>query len=331
MAPSVKHLADNKTLKVLCAKEGNKILGIAPLRKSRRRIFTHFGYDAIEPLAYGHSDYTGIILSDHKAECMQSFLTYLFDQKNWDIMYLNDIPQSSSLINLLKNRDVIQNFSVEKGVICPYLTLPGSTEELLKNLSESFRINLQRYMRKLQRDRGKVNLIEYHETMTLDKAMQIFFRIHQLRWTAKGESGAFKDQAFRNLFMDSAKLLAEKDWLRLYFLTVDNKPAATMFALEYNKKMYYNISGFNPSYSAYGVGNLLILKILEECITKGIEEFDFMQGDEPYKFKWTKKYRTNFNFTFINNKQSARCMEVILNSMNSSPHAVKILSKFSKI
>jgi CelD/BcsL family acetyltransferase involved in cellulose biosynthesis len=146
--------------------------------------------------------------------------------------------------------------------------------------------------------------------------MQILFDVHQKRWETLGEPGAFKTQWFRDMFLASAKLFAEKDWLRLYFLTADDKPTATLLALEYDQKMYANIYGFNPIYSTYGVGNLTTMKVLERCIEKKIKEFDFMQGDEPYKFRWTTKYRRNFNIQFANNKPTSKLIRLGIQAVN---------------
>ena len=333
IAPTVMHLPEHKTLKILLAKEGNNIIGIAPLRKSKHRIVgNHLGYDTIEPIAFGHSDYTGVILPERKAECIQAFLAYLFKLKDWEIMYLNDIPESSSFIKILiKNRKQFPKFTAERGFICPYLPIPTSEEELLSNLSPKFRTTLKRTMRRLLRDHMKVNMIEYHEAMSIDQAMHTFFKLHQQRWIRKGKSGAFKEKAFRKLYVDLAKLMAEKDWLRLYFLIVDNKPVATLFAYEYNKKMYGQLTGFDPKYSVYGVGNILILNVLKECIKKGIEEFDFLQGDDSYKFKWTKKYRNTINITFINKKQSSKLINFALKMANKMPYTEKILNQLIAI
>lgn len=62
MAPSVNLLEKKSSLKILCATEGNKLVGIAPFRKTRKSLNGHFGYGVIEPLTNGETDYTGVIL-----------------------------------------------------------------------------------------------------------------------------------------------------------------------------------------------------------------------------------------------------------------------------
>lgn len=327
MASSVLNFDENKTLNVLCATQNDKLVGIAPLRKSRRSINGLLKYTVIEPLAEGNTDYSGLVLAKHEAECLQFFLTHLFDQNDWDLMYLSQVPQNSHLFNLLaKHRCSLPEFTLEEGAICPYLTLPFSKQGLMKSLSSNFRRNLKKRMRKLEKDYGKVELKEYRELGSLDTTMQIFFDLHQKRWGSKGEKGTFKNLAVRDTFLTKAKLFAEKDWLRLYFLTVNDKPIAAKYCFKYKQKLYGSLSGFDPSYSSYGVGNVLMLKVLERCIDQGIREYDFMQGDELYKFDWTNKYRQNWNIIFVNKKPTSKLVRAITNGLKRI-HLDKILDE----
>ena len=91
---------------------------------------------------------------------------------------------------------------------------------------------------------------------------------------------------------------------------VNNRPIATSLDLEYGGKMYGHLCGFDPDFARYSVGNLLLLKILKQCIVKKISEYDFMQGDESYKFDWTKKYRQNINVKFFNKKFSSMILSL---------------------
>ena len=329
MAPSVKHLGNNSTLKILCAVEQEKILGIAPLRKTRRQILgTNFGYEAIEPLTYRHSDYTGIITTKRKSECIKLFLNHLYSQKDWDIMYLNDIPDSSSALKQLLNvHTQIPDFTIKKGMKCFYIKIPKSTEELWNGLSANFRASLRKSMRRLQRDIGDIDLVEYEKIMNLEQAMKLFFDMHQKRLNYLGKAGAFKTQIFRDIYMDLAKLMDEKNWLRLYFLTVNNKPVSTAFTYEYGSRIFGQLVGFYPEFSKYGVGNITIFKLLEECISKRIKELDFLQGDDKYKSKWTKNYRNTVDITFVNKKKSSKIINFALNNVNNFPFINKILDR----
>jgi CelD/BcsL family acetyltransferase involved in cellulose biosynthesis len=50
--------------------------------------------------------------------------------------------------------------------------------------------------------------------------------------------------------------------------------------------MYYYIGGFDPDYSRFGPGNLIISESIEFARKAGLHAFDFLRGREPYKYKW---------------------------------------------
>ena len=311
MAPSVNLLEKESTLKILCVTEETELIGIAPFRKTRKSLKGNFGYNIIEPLTNGNTDYSGLLITKQEVQCMQKVLTHLFRQKDWDLITIPDLPQSSPTLDLIKqNSKDLPRFKVEKGVICPYVEIPDSYEKLLSSLNPKFRKNLNRRLRKLEKEQGKVELKHYSELGSLDDTMEIFFNLHQKRWERKGEPGVFGSKKAREITIQTIKFFAERDWLRLHFLTVNNRPVATSLDLEYGGTMYGHLCGFDPDYDRYSVGNLLLLKILKQCIIKKISEYDFMQGDEAYKFDWTKKYRQNINVRFFNKKFSSMIISV---------------------
>jgi len=47
---------------------------------------------------------------------------------------------------------------------------------------------------------------------------------------------------------------------------------------------------------------LLIMKIMERSIERGLEECDFMKGDEQYKSDWTTESKANLKIKLVNKK-----------------------------
>ncbi|MHA2009442.1 MAG: GNAT family N-acetyltransferase [Promethearchaeota archaeon] len=313
-AVSAQNLKENQSLRILYVANTENIVAIAPLRKSSYSFKGGFTFDIIEPLDYGTStDYTGLIITEQETECLLLFLKFLYSQNDWDFIYLSDIPEKSRMVDLLVNNNhLLPNFEIEKGAICPYIKIPNSLENFLRNYGKNFRKNLRRGLRNLERDHGKIELKDHRDMGSIKDAMNIFFNLHQKRWLSKNQPGAFSTKRVRNIFLDRARLFAQKGWFRLYFLLVDKKPVAAKYVLEHNKKIYGCLSGFDSDYSSYSLGNLLMVKIIEKAIERGFKEYDFMKGNELYKSKWTKNYRRNVNIKFINNRFKSRIMALFL-------------------
>ena len=170
---------------------------------------------------------------------------------------------------------------------------------------------------------------QYYELCSLEQAIEILARLHQKRWTNKGQPGRFSNQKALAITKQTARYFAEKDWLRLYFLTVENKVVAIELNLEYGGTMYCHLKGFDPDYSKYSVGNLLTLKVLKECIDRKISEYDFMQRDEAYT-QWTSKYRRNTDVKWVNKSFSSLLINICL-KVAGRAKICSILSKFISI
>lgn len=71
---------------------------------------------------------------------------------------------------------------------------------------------------------------------------------------------------------------------------VDGLPAASLFVFDYqNQYLLYN-SGYDAyRFGHLGVGNALILHTIREAIEAGKSRYDFMRGDESYKFLFGAK------------------------------------------
>lgn len=306
-----KHFGNKAKLRIICVKYKDDIIAIAPLRQSFYGFVGSIGYKVIEPLGYrglmpSGGDYTGLLLGKKEAECLKLFLKYLAEDDDWDFIYLYDVHENSRIPYLLqKYSHQPLRFEVEMGAVCPYLPLPNSIDALFKGFSKKFRNNLRRCMRNLEKDHGKVKVKRYDELYSIEEAMKTLFELHGKRWRSKGMSETLNAQLIRariDFHIDLAKMLARNNWLSLNFLTVNDKPVAGLYGFEYNKIMFAAVIGFDPEYSRYSPGNLLLLKIIEKCIMERLREFDFMKGEELYKFEWTKKFRRNVNIRFVNKK-----------------------------
>ncbi|MEM2507242.1 MAG: GNAT family N-acetyltransferase [Nitrososphaeria archaeon] len=302
-----KHFGKDRKLKILCVKdEKNEIVAIAPLRLSNYTFAGLLTYKVIEPLSYMGADYTDFILPNQDEKCLRKIISYLYEKNDWDFIYLYDIPETSTLSNLLRtlnNRTDPFIFDTLRGTVCPYISLPNSMEAFTNRLNPNFRKNLKKRLKKLEKDFRKIELKSYRDFGTVEEAMNIFFKLHQKRWTTKDMPGVFSTTETKRFYVEVAKRFAEKGWLALYFLTVNDEPIAARYGFEYNNKMYFCLHGFNPDYSRYAPGHIMHLKVIENCIKKGIIECDFLKGGEPYKFYWTNTYRTNMGFRFVNKKK----------------------------
>jgi CelD/BcsL family acetyltransferase involved in cellulose biosynthesis len=281
-----KHFGTGKKLLLLLAEEDDKIIGIAPLMYSVHKMFG-LRMGKIEFVGTPQSDYNDFILTSKKEECVGLFIDHLSNlSEKWDCIDLTDIPEYSDALPFL-----IEMSKIVKPIYkCPYTPLSKSYNIFLRGLSHKHARDLQRNLKRLER-KFEVDFVDYSGAQFYVEGMNLFLELHQKRWEQKGFPAV--SQRYRNFHFDIAQSFSKRGWLGLSLLRLSGKPVAALYGFKYREKFYYYLSGFDPRYSRYSVGNLMISGAIEQSIQEGLVEFDFMRGAEEYKDRWNTLARWN--------------------------------------
>lgn len=114
--------------------------------------------------------------------------------------------------------------------------------------------------------------------------MTALVSLHHKRW--RGASRAFLSDRYR-VFHDRLTMsMLERRWLRLFTLEKGGTPVASLYCFAYGKRYSFYQGGRDPNYAGHRVGLVLMHKVIQEAINEGAEVFDFLRGDEDYKYRW---------------------------------------------
>jgi CelD/BcsL family acetyltransferase involved in cellulose biosynthesis len=72
---------------------------------------------------------------------------------------------------------------------------------------------------------------------------------------------------------------------------LNGRPAASLYGLRYGPVFYFYQSGFDPEFSKHSIGVATMGLAVKTAITEGALEYDFLHGDEEYKFHWASATR----------------------------------------
>ncbi|MEM4713280.1 MAG: GNAT family N-acetyltransferase [Candidatus Bathyarchaeia archaeon] len=302
-----KHFGKKRSLRVLAAEENGEIVGLAPFALTEYSFLRAGKLRRIEFIGFPHADYNNFILVRNPSDCLRLFIEGLMKLSDWDLLDLRDIREQSVSANSLRILSNIEGAKLRltNGTLCPCINLPRSIETFQSNLSRNMRRNLRKRLRKL-RESYKVEFKTQRDFDSIDEAMEIFFNLHQKRWKSKGKQGAFAAEDFRKFHLDVAKVFDKKGWLDLHFLMANDEPVAAAYTFDYNSKKYGYLTGFDPEFGHFGVGNLLKLHLIEECIKKGFREYDLTREFEPYKAEWATVIRKNLIARIVRRSLSAK-------------------------
>jgi CelD/BcsL family acetyltransferase involved in cellulose biosynthesis len=234
------------------------------------------------------SDYEDFVGPTRRDELAAAFLGHLASQrKRWDLCDLNDLRDGSPIVRAGKDGLRVE---LAHHRMCPVIPLPPTWDAYHKALSKNTRANIGRRRRKLEKEFG-AKLSTVGPGDDLPAAMEDLFSLHGARWNKRGVGGAFAAPEVRAMHHEIAPKFLARGWLKLHRLTTEEQCRATFYCFQLHERVYYYLSGFDPTLSKHSPGNVMMAYAVERAIGDGAREFDLLRGDETYKYAWNAEDR----------------------------------------
>jgi CelD/BcsL family acetyltransferase involved in cellulose biosynthesis len=168
--------------------------------------------------------------------------------------------------------------------------LAGLTwEGYLATRSANLRSQLARKERSLERA-GEVSY-RLVDAATLPAAMQTLFDLHGRRWEGRNTT-VFSTDTARRFHLEFANAALARGWLRLWLLEVDGSAIAAWYGWRLGSRYLYYQAGFDPEWSQYSPGLLLLARSIRGAFEEGAATYDMLLGDEAYKSRFAEVERT---------------------------------------
>lgn len=294
---------EGRELYTLVVRDDEEIIAIAPLLT---RVVQHYGlipFRRLEFLASGEdeadeicSEYLDfILLRGREEQALETIFAYLQEQEeDWDEILLTDIAGESKSLPVLKKLCQWKGLKLEelRNETCIYVSLPSEWETFIESVSPTFRQRIKKDRKLAPEINAKLRIIDGPDGF--EENFHEMVRLHQMRWTSRGEPGVFSSSKFTRFHEMLAPRILSKGWIRLFMISVDGNPVAAMYDFVYNNKMYYYQSGFDIEHSRIRSPGLLIRSYaIENAIESGLYECDFLKGDlSGYKAGWRGQTRS---------------------------------------
>lgn len=211
----------------------------------------------------------------------------LFRNKGCNRLQLDYVREDSQTFEYFYR---VQGPSPKLQEVAPYIDLPESWEEYLISLKRKYRKELRRKIKRLEEQ----NSFYQCTKETIKEDFEEFVRLHRL---SDSEKNKFMTDKMK-VFFQEVKAMNVVGWQsHLCFLKLDKKVVAGVMTFESDDEVWLYNSGYNPEYSYYSVGLMLKAYKIKKAIEKGKKRFDFLRGDERYKYelgaKDKKLYKIN--------------------------------------
>jgi CelD/BcsL family acetyltransferase involved in cellulose biosynthesis len=291
-------------LHVLTARDADgRLVGLAPLKGVVRGIPALFRFTTIEFIGQGGDvtpEYLDLIAEPgYEAAVVDAFADHLCDDPGVHVIDLRPFAGASPNLPRLQQRLEASGGHVRRVAdsICPVLQLPETPQAFLESQSRNYRKKIRECERKCERELH-VRLRMSQTPAELREDLGALVELHDRRWD--GESRAFKTTEYVTFHDRLSGLLLERGWMRLFTLH-NGQPLAVLYCFAYSGRYYYYQAGRHPGYPKHRLGLLLMHKVIQEAIKEHASVFDFLSGDEAYKYHWAKSTASNVRLRYSRN------------------------------
>jgi CelD/BcsL family acetyltransferase involved in cellulose biosynthesis len=264
--------------------EDGQIVGIAPL------FFTNNRQVVPDLMLLGSieiSDYLDLIIHSGEAS---TFLDILLAHLNseqapaWQVLDWYNIPENSPTLPALSTaaEKLGWQFNQERLQPCPYIPLPGDWETYLAGIDKKQRHEIRRKMRRAESYNEPVRWYFVDDENNLDREIEDFLVL----MAQDPEKDRFLTEVMRSQMHAAVHAAFNAGWLQLSFLEVGGKKAAGYLNFDYDGHIWVYNSGINFDYGSISPGWVLLGYLLKWANENQRAAFDFMRGDEAYKYRF---------------------------------------------
>jgi len=271
-------------LLLVSASVDGKLVGIAPLFSSldANGFPALFNIGCIEV-----SDYLDLlVLPEYQETFVSGLLNFLAELsapawKNLNFYNLIDSSQSLPVLQAVSAK-MGWEMTVEKLQHSPFIELPGDWETYLAGIDKKQRHEIRRKMRRAQESDVPVSWYFVKDAASLDTEIDAFLEL----MGTDCDKAAFLKPTMQSFMHQVIHCAFEEECLQLAFLEVGGQKAAAYLSFDYLNRIWVYNSGLNREFQSLSPGWVLLGHLLKWANENGRSEFDFMRGDEEYKYRF---------------------------------------------
>ena len=267
----------NGQLHVLVFREKEAIVGIVPCFRHQWN-----GLRQLTLIGSGISDYLDpVIDAQHCPAILECLRDHLEMDLEWDVCDWQDLSANTPLSGL--ESDGKFELTANPDISCSEIRLTGTFDEFQNARPKDLKRNLRRYRKKAEAI-GRLQFEVVQEAHA--ESMKALVELHTAKWERRGEPGMIQANGSAEFLCDVAHKFASRDMLRFFALRFNGRIVALIVAFPYERTMFGYLSAFDPEHEELGFGRTLLFEALRYCYDNGYEAWNFLRGDEPYKFWW---------------------------------------------
>jgi CelD/BcsL family acetyltransferase involved in cellulose biosynthesis len=234
------------------------------------------------------TDYLELILREgYEEAALQSLTAFAYEHRAryTDLDFCN-IPEDSPTLKLWGPILEAAGYEVtiRQQEVCPVIKLPDTWEAYLDQLDSKQAGELRRKLRHLRGSDQTITWGFIGPEEDIQAALDRFLAL--MRASSQQKAAFLEDERHVRFFRSVIPALQAKGYLKLSFLQVGGKDAAAYLSFDYRGQIWlYNSGQDHKVAPKLSPGILLLMNIIQAAIESGRSHFDFLRGDEEYKYR----------------------------------------------
>ena len=264
--------------------EDGNLIGIAPLFETENRD----GEPALMMLgSIEISDYLDLIA---RPEDIPAFQEAILEHLASDVTPASKLLDWYNLLDSSPTLPALQaaaeklgwSYSQQALQHCPYIPLPGDWEKYICSIDKKQRHEIRRKMRRADEHYLPLRWYISHDASILEQEIDGFLDL----MACDPDKAKFLTPAMRDQMRLIMQVAHRAGWLQLAFIEVNGEKAAGYLNFDYMNHIWVYNSGLDFRFSELSLGWVLLGHLLEWANQHQRQYFDFMRGDERYKYQF---------------------------------------------
>lgn len=207
------------------------------------------------------------------------------DMPAWEVLDFYNLHETSPTRAALARAATARGWAVTERALepTPAIPLPNDWETYLNQQVE--KKERQEIKRKLRRAESGEQTVTWRITGPHNDIAVETEAFLSLMTLTPGKA-RFLTPVMRAQFRATLHAAAENGYLHLAWLEIDDDRAAAYFSFDFGNRLYVYNSAIDPRFNGLSAGWVLLGYLLQWCIANKRAAFDFMRGDEDYKFRF---------------------------------------------
>ena len=275
---------DNKKLFIIHVYNNNTLVGIAPLyiNNIKHGPFHQKRFEFIGSPEAG-SDYLDVIcMAGEEIFISNTIYKYIYNCfKEWDSLYFYDFPSNSMFfMNFICELNNDGKYcALNTASYCPTINLPNKIEEYRSSMSSKRRQKLNWKINNLTQ-KGHVetvNIICDGSDKYIDDYFDFYEKVRNIN-----------NKKLREFIKYYNNYIGNNSTIQIITLKQNENKLASILHFIYGERKYSYLTATNKNYDKNAsVGEILVYECIKISIEEKFIKYDFLKGEEPYKFKWS--------------------------------------------